>query len=96
MKEYPVIDLAATGKRIRQLRKERDLRVEDISEYMGFESVQAVYKWQRGESLPTVDNLYALPARHHNRRPVKGRGCRAAANPLRCYIKKPPYGGFFV
>ena len=27
---------------------------------MGFESDQAVYKWQRGESLPTVDNLFAL------------------------------------
>lgn len=27
---------------------------------MGFESEQAVYKWQRGDSLPTVDNLYAL------------------------------------
>ena len=27
---------------------------------MGFESAQAVYKWQRGDSLPTVDNLYAL------------------------------------
>lgn len=27
---------------------------------MGFESEQDVYKWQRGDSLPTVDNLYAL------------------------------------
>lgn len=27
---------------------------------MGFDSEQAVYKWQRGASLPTVDNLYAL------------------------------------
>jgi len=27
---------------------------------MGFESQQAVYKWQRGESLPSVDNFYAL------------------------------------
>ncbi len=60
MKDYPVIDLAATGARIRQLRLKNNLRVEDVSEYMGFESVQAVYKWQRGESLPTVDNLFAL------------------------------------
>ena len=34
--------------------------MEDIARFMGFESAQAVYKWQRGESLPTVDNLYAL------------------------------------
>ncbi|MCR5595754.1 MAG: helix-turn-helix domain-containing protein [Lachnospiraceae bacterium] len=58
--EYPLLDLKATGERIRKLRIERHIRVEDISSYMGFESPQAVYKWQRGDSLPTVDNLYAL------------------------------------
>lgn len=57
---YPVLDLKATGERINQLRKNNNLRVTDVAEYMGFESTQAVYKWQRGESLPTVDNLYAL------------------------------------
>lgn len=57
---YPVLDIKATGERINQLRKDNNLRVTDVAEYMGFESTQAVYKWQRGESLPTVDNLYAL------------------------------------
>ena len=60
MKYYPSIDIQATGRRIRELREQKHLRVEDISAFMGFESGQAVYKWQRGESLPTVDNLYAL------------------------------------
>ncbi len=60
MKEYPVIDTRATGLRIKRLRKEHHLKVEDVASYMGFESLQAVYKWQRGESLPTVDNLFAL------------------------------------
>jgi len=27
---------------------------------MGFATPQAIYKWQHGESLPTVDNLVAL------------------------------------
>ena len=58
--EYPIIDLKATGERIRTLRKTRHITVAEISEYMGFESEQAVYKWQRGDSLPTVDNLFAL------------------------------------
>ena len=58
--EYPVLDAKATGWRIRELRKAKHLKVEEVACYMGFESVQAVYKWQRGESLPTVDNLYAL------------------------------------
>lgn len=58
--EYPVIDLKATGKRIKELRLRNNLSVEDVSHYMGFESIQAVYKWQRGESLPSIDSLYAL------------------------------------
>ena len=59
-KEYPVIDLAATGENIRRLRVERGLTVRDLQKYFGFEEPQAIYKWQRGQSLPTVDNLYAL------------------------------------
>ena len=58
--EYPVIDVKATGARIKELRKAHHLKVEDVARFMGFESEQAVYKWQRGDSLPTVDNLYAL------------------------------------
>ncbi len=57
---YPVIDAKATGERIRELRKANKLKVEEIANFMGFESDQAIYKWQRGDSLPTVDNLYAL------------------------------------
>ena len=62
MKSFPIIDLAATGSNIRQLRIERGLSVRDLQSYFGFEEPQAIYKWQRGESLPTVDNLYALGA----------------------------------
>lgn len=57
---FPVLDAKATGARIRELRKQKHLKVEEIAEYMGFESEQAIYKWQRGDSLPTIDNLYAL------------------------------------
>ena len=58
--EYPVINMAATGRRIRELRQARGITVRELSEYMGFTEPQAVYKWQRGDSLPTVDNLWAL------------------------------------
>ena len=60
MKAYPVIDLIATGNNIRRLRMERGLTVRDLQSYFGFEEPRAIYKWQKGESLPTVDNLYAL------------------------------------
>jgi len=57
---YMSINLSATGAKIQKLRKERNISVAMISTYMGFEAPQAVYKWQRGESLPSVDNLVAL------------------------------------
>ena len=60
LKSYPVIDLAATGNNIRRLRVERGLTVRDLQSYFGFEEPRAIYKWQKGETLPSVDNLYAL------------------------------------
>ena len=60
MKTFPVIDLVATGSNIRRLRMARGLTVRDLQSYFGFEEPRAIYKWQKGESLPTVDNLYAL------------------------------------
>lgn len=57
---YPSIDLKATGERIKELRIQKNIKVEDIMEFMGFDAPQAIYKWQKGQSLPTVDNLYAL------------------------------------
>lgn len=59
---FPVIDPAATGENITRLRKEKGLTVRDMQAYFGFEEPQAIYKWQSGKSLPSVDNLYALGA----------------------------------
>ena len=59
---FPVIDPVATGENIVRLRKDRGLTVRDLQAFFGFEEPQAIYKWQRGKSLPTVDNLYALSA----------------------------------
>ena len=62
LKAYLVIDLAATGDNIRRLRMARGLTVRDLQSYFGFAEPRAIYKWQKGETLPTVDNLYALGA----------------------------------
>ena len=59
---FPVIDPIATGKNISSLRKEKGLSVKDLQEYFGFEQPQAIYRWQYGKTLPSVDNLYALSA----------------------------------
>lgn len=59
---FPVIDPMATGENILRLRKARGLTVRDLQAYFGFEEPQAIYKWQKGRSLPSVDNLFALSA----------------------------------
>lgn len=57
---YPQIDMVKTGERIAQLRIQNGYSVKDIQECMGFTSPMAVYKWQRGVSLPSLDNLVIL------------------------------------
>ena len=59
---FPVIDPVATGKNIRRLRQARGLSVRDLQRFFGFEEPQAIYKWQWGKTLPSIDNLYALSA----------------------------------
>ncbi|MGL4760629.1 MAG: helix-turn-helix domain-containing protein [Sarcina sp.] len=60
MVEFPTIDLKLTGANIVRLRKLKGLSVKDLQNYFSFECPQAIYKWQWGQSLPTVDNLFAL------------------------------------
>jgi len=58
--DFPVLNMEEVGNRIKKLRKEKNLKVTDISDRMGFENPQAVYKWQRGECLPEIMNLIVL------------------------------------
>ena len=56
----PAIDMAATGRNIANLRENAGLTVKDLQIFFGFGTPQDIYKWQHGNSLPTVDNLVAL------------------------------------
>lgn len=60
MTAFPSIDLIATGNNIKKIRIACGLSVKDLQNFFGFEQPQAIYKWQWGECLPSVDNLYAL------------------------------------
>ncbi len=60
--KVPVIDLKATGQNIELLRKSAGVSVREIQDVMGFANPQAVYKWQKGVCLPTIDNLVILAA----------------------------------
>ena len=56
----PTIDMIATGLNIRRLRNINGLTNADLQQAFGFQTPQAIYKWYRGDSLPTVDNLVIL------------------------------------
>ena len=56
----PVIDMAATGRNITRLRENAGLSVKELQEKMELASLQAIYRWQRGETIPSIDNLIIL------------------------------------
>ena len=58
--QMPAIDMIATGRNILRLRKEAGLTVRDLQEIFGFTTPQAIYKWQHGTALPTIDDLGIL------------------------------------
>jgi transcriptional regulator with XRE-family HTH domain len=58
--ERPRFDIVASGARMKAIRKQRNISVKQVMEYMGFESTQAVYKWEAGKCYPQADNLVAL------------------------------------
>lgn len=60
--KLPVIDMRKTGRNIAMLREQRGISVRQLQIMLGFATPQAIYKWQHGQSLPTVDNLVALSA----------------------------------
>jgi transcriptional regulator with XRE-family HTH domain len=54
------IDIVASGQNIKQLVTQHNFNISDIQEALGFNTPQAIYKWYRGESMPTIDNLILL------------------------------------
>lgn len=62
MNTLPVIDMTATGINISRLRKSAGLSVRDLQDIFGFSTPQAIYKWQRGLAMPTLDNIVVLAA----------------------------------
>lgn len=60
IQNIPAIDMVGTGQRISALREAAGLSVRDLQEIFGFATPQAIYKWQHGTALPTIDNLVVL------------------------------------
>ena len=62
MNQIPVIDMTATGMNIARLRKNAGITVRDLQAVFGFATPQAIYKWQHGYAMPTLDNIVVLAA----------------------------------
>lgn len=62
MSNFPTIDMIKTGQNIIRLRQQKGLSVKELQDIFGFATPQAIYKWQHGTAIPTVDNLVVLSA----------------------------------
>ena len=55
----PTIDMIATGQNIRNMRIAAGMTIDDVANTCGV-SHAAVAKWQRGDCIPTIDNMIII------------------------------------
>jgi transcriptional regulator with XRE-family HTH domain len=58
--DTPTINMAATGANIKALIRNKGLKVADVQARCGFHTPQAIFKWMRGDAMPTIDNMVIL------------------------------------
>ena len=57
---YPIINPVETGKKIKILIKRNGRTAAWVAKTIGLSDKGTLYKWLRGEALPSIDNLLAL------------------------------------
>ena len=58
--DTPTINLTATGANIKALLKNKGFKVADVQTRCGFHTPQAIFKWMRGDAMPSIDNMVIL------------------------------------
>lgn len=58
----PIIDVAATAANIKACRIRAGYSVREIQNIFNFSSPEAVYAWEKGKYLPTIDNMIVIAA----------------------------------
>lgn len=56
----PVLDLEATGVKIKTLMKQRGITPRQLQTILDFPYVQTIYNWFAAKNMPTLDNLVVL------------------------------------
>ena len=54
------VNMAATGENIKNMMKARNIKVKDVQAVCGFGTPQAIFKWMRGDCMPTIDNMIII------------------------------------
>ncbi|MBR2949594.1 MAG: helix-turn-helix transcriptional regulator [Lachnospiraceae bacterium] len=60
MRNYPVIDVEKTGKKLLRECELRGISTKELQQFLGLSGRQSIYTWFQGKALPTLDNFYAL------------------------------------
>ena len=56
----PIIDVAATAANIKACRIRAGYSVREIQNIFNFSSPEAIYAWEKGKYLPTIDNMIVI------------------------------------
>ena len=55
-----VLNMTATGENIRILMEQAGVTAAEVAEALGLTTPNAAYRWMRGTSVPSIDNLLML------------------------------------
>lgn len=56
----PIIDVAATAANIKACRIRAGYSVREIQNFFNFSSPEAIYSWEKGKYIPSIDNLIVI------------------------------------
>ena len=57
---YPIIDMKKTGRKLKMMLGKAGYDVNFLQKYLHLSCPQSIYRWFKGKTLPSIDNLYAL------------------------------------
>lgn len=58
--QFTSMDMVMTGKLIKRLITEAGYSVSEVQSRLGLSCPQPIYRWYKGQNLPSVDNLFIL------------------------------------
>lgn len=57
---FTTLDAVLTGKKIHSAVKQSGYSIKELQETLGLSCPQPLYRWFKGQAIPSIDNLYML------------------------------------